>query len=115
MGADMFDCVMPTRNARNGQLFTRQGTINIANAAFRSDTRPADEDCPCSTCRKYSRAYLRHLYTNRELLAYRLNTVHNIHYYTRLAAGMRQAILDGDFGRFREVFYDNRGQRAPCW
>jgi queuine tRNA-ribosyltransferase len=113
MGADMFDCVMPTRNARNGQLFTQHGTLNIANAAFRSDPRPLDADCACDTCRNYSRAYLRHLYTSRELLAYRLNTLHNIHYYTSLAAGMREAILDGEFGRFREAFYKKREQHPP--
>ncbi len=115
LGADMFDCVMPTRNARNGQLFTEGGTLNIANAAFRRDTRPVDPACACPVCRHYSRAYLRHLYTSRELLAYRLNTLHNVHHYTSLAADMRRAILDGAFGSFRESFYARRGQRPPCW
>jgi queuine tRNA-ribosyltransferase len=115
MGADMFDCVMPTRNARNGQLFTETGTLNIANSKFREDTRPVDPGCGCPVCRRYSRAYLRHLYTARELLAYRLNTLHNIHYYLSLAEGMRRAVLDGRFDRFREAFYLKRGQRPPRW
>jgi queuine tRNA-ribosyltransferase len=115
MGADMFDCVMPTRNARNGQLFTATGTINIANAKYRDDIRPPDPACDCDTCRNYSRAYLRHLYTTRELLSYRLNSLHNIHYYTSLAASMRQAILAGEFDIFRKAFYTKRGQRPPDW
>ena len=115
MGADMFDCVMPSRNARNGQLFTAAGTLNISNSRFRQDTRPVDPCCTCATCRHYSRAYLRHLYTTRELLSYRLNTLHNIHYYTSLAAGMRQAVLDGRFDSFREKFYSERGQQPPDW
>ena len=81
LGADMFDCVLPTRNARNGQLFTRHGTLNISNSRFKHDTDPAEIGCGCYTCRNYSRAYLRHLYLARELLAYRLNTIHNIYYF----------------------------------
>ncbi|GBC63860.1 tRNA guanosine(34) transglycosylase Tgt [Desulfonema ishimotonii] len=104
-GADMFDCVMPSRNARNGQLFTRNGAINISNARFRTDTGPADPECDCYTCRNYSRAYLRHLYMNRELLAYRLNTLHNIHFYIRLMERMRAAITDGEFDAFRRNFH----------
>ena len=111
MGADMFDCVMPTRNARNGQLFTRQGTLNISNARFREDTRPIDADCTCYTCRNYSLAYLRHLYTAREILAHRLNTIHNVHYYVHLAAEMRDAILADRFDQFRRTFYSMRQQR----
>ena len=108
LGADMFDCVMPTRNARNGQLFTNRGTINIANARYRTDTNPPQPDCTCYTCRNYSLAYLRHLYMARELLVYRLNTLHNIHYYVRLVRRARQAILDGRFVAFRKDFYDRR-------
>jgi queuine tRNA-ribosyltransferase len=108
MGADMFDCVMPTRNARNGQLFTSQGTINISNARHREDTEPVDPECSCYTCRRYSRAYLRHLYTSKELLAYRLNTIHNIHYYTQLMADVRKAILGDRFEVFRRDFYAKR-------
>ena len=107
-GADMFDCVLPTRNARNGQLFTTRGTLNISNARFRDDAAPVDPDCHCYTCRNYSRAYLRHLYTARELLAYRLNSIHNIHYYTELMAQMRQAITGNRFAAFRRSFYERR-------
>ncbi len=105
MGADMFDCVMPTRNARNGQLFTRRGTLNIANARFRQDTAPIDEQCGCYTCRHYSRAYLRHLYMAKEILVYRLNTIHNLHYYLDLMEGMRTAIAEDRFQAFRRSFY----------
>jgi queuine tRNA-ribosyltransferase len=106
-GADMFDCVMPTRNARNGQLFTRRGTLNICNARFRTDTSPLDSDCGCYTCKNYSRAYLRHLYMNRELLAYRLNTLHNITCYLDLMKEMRTAIIQDRFEIFRKEFYEN--------
>ena len=109
-GADMFDCVMPTRNARNGQLFTPKGALNISNARFRTDTAPIDEHCACYTCQHYSRAYLRHLYLSREILAYRLNTIHNIHYYISLMAEMRNAIMNDAFDDFRNNFYE---QRAP--
>ena len=105
MGADMFDCVLPTRNARNGQLFARCGTLNIANACHRSDTGPIDTDCTCYTCRHYSRAYLRHLYMAKELLAYRLNTLHNIHYYLDLMRSMREAIRQDRFESFKKDFY----------
>ncbi len=108
LGADMFDCVMPTRNARNGQMFTERGTINICNARFRTDEGPVDPSCNCYTCRHYSLAYLRHLYTAREILAYRLNTIHNIHYYVNLVNAMREAILAGTFDRFKKAFYNKR-------
>lgn len=107
-GADMFDCVMPTRNARNGQLFTPKGALNISNARFRTDTAPIDEHCACYTCQHYSRAYLRHLYLSREILAYRLNTIHNIHYYISLMAEMRNAIINDAFDDFRNNFYERR-------
>ncbi|MFH0724773.1 MAG: tRNA guanosine(34) transglycosylase Tgt [Pseudomonadota bacterium] len=106
-GADMFDCVMPTRNARNGQLFTRFGTINISNARHRLDTDPVEADCACYTCRNYSRAYLRHLYMNKELLAYRLNTIHNIYYYTHLMARVRSAIESGEFAAYKKRFQED--------
>ncbi|KPA14098.1 queuine tRNA-ribosyltransferase [Candidatus Magnetomorum sp. HK-1] len=99
-GCDMFDCVMPTRNARNGQLFTSKGTINIKNAHFREDPNPIDPECNCYTCLQFSRAYLNHLYRSRELLAYRLNTIHNIHFYIQLMKGMREAILEDRFESF---------------
>jgi queuine tRNA-ribosyltransferase len=108
LGADMFDCVLPTRNARNGQLFTPSGTLNISNAAHRLDSNPPDADCRCYTCRHYSRAYLRHLYLSRELLAYRLNTLHNLHYYTQLMAEIRSAIGRGEFEAYRRAFYAAR-------
>jgi queuine tRNA-ribosyltransferase len=105
LGADMFDCVMPTRNARNGQLFTSMGTINICNARFRDDENPVDPSCGCYTCRHYSLAYLRHLFTAREILAYRLNTIHNVHYFVNLVKSMRTAIMEGSFDRFKKAFY----------
>jgi queuine tRNA-ribosyltransferase len=108
MGADMFDCVLPTRNARNGQMFIRSGTINISNARYREDTGPLDPDCTCYTCRSYSRAYLRHLYLARELLAYRLNTIHNVHYFTDFIHRIRRAILADEFESFRRDFYRQR-------
>jgi queuine tRNA-ribosyltransferase len=111
IGADMFDCVLPTRNARNGQMFTGAGTLNITNARHRTDTEPLDPSCTCYTCRHYSRAYLRHLYMSRELLAYRLNTIHNIHYFLRLAEDMRGAIADQRFTDFRKEFYRRRDGR----
>ena len=108
LGADMFDCVLPTRNARNGQLFTQFGTINITNARHTHDPNPVDNQCSCYTCRNYSRAYLRHLYMSRELLAYRLNTLHNVHYYTHLMENMRNAINKNTFEEFKKDFYNTR-------
>ena len=108
LGADMFDCVMPTRNARNGQMFTKYGTINICNSSFKYDTEPLESGCKCYTCRNYSRAYLRHLYMAKELLAYRLNTIHNIYYYISLMKCMRRAICQGEFDEFRKDFYKKR-------
>ena len=111
LGTDMFDCVLPTRNARNGQMFTAGGTLNITNARYRTDTEPPDPSCTCYTCRHYSRAYLRHLYMARELLSYRLNTIHNIHYFVRLAEDMRAAIAEQRFADFRKEFYRRRAGR----
>ena len=103
-GADMFDCVLPTRNARNGQLFTSQGTINISNSIHKDSTAPLDPECSCYTCNHYSRAYLRHLYLSKELLAYRLNTLHNIHFYMNLMAQIRNAICEGEFESFKKAY-----------
>ena len=111
LGADMFDCVMPTRNARNGQLFTTHGTLNISNARHREATEPIEEGCQCYTCRHYSRAYLRHLYLAREILAYRLNTIHNLHFYLNLVKRMRMAIMGQRFDAFRREFQGQ--QRDP--
>jgi len=108
MGCDMFDCVMPSRNARNGQLFTTTGTLNIYNAKFKMDKAPIDEACQCYTCQNYSRAYLRHLYKSRELLSYRLNTIHNLYYYLDLMAKMRDAIGEGQFLEFKRDFFSKR-------
>jgi len=107
-GVDMFDCVMPTRNARNGMLFTSQGRLVIKNSRYREDHRPIDEACNCYTCRHYSRAYLRHLFQCREILACQLNTIHNLHYYCSLMAEMRQAITGDRFLDFRKNFYNRR-------
>ena len=112
-GVDLFDCVLPTRNARNGHLFTRQGDIRIRNSRYRADTRPPDETCGCYTCRHYSRAYLRHLDQCRETLGARLNTVHNLHYYQDLMRGLRDAIADGRLEAFAAELYENRGQISP--
>ncbi|MDA3902727.1 MAG: tRNA guanosine(34) transglycosylase Tgt [Desulfuromusa sp.] len=107
-GCDMFDCVMPTRNARNGMLFTSFGKISIKQAQYRGDERPLDPDCQCYVCRNYSRAYLRHLYTSNEILASVLNTQHNLYYYQQLMAGIRQALENGNFTEFRSDFYNKR-------
>jgi queuine tRNA-ribosyltransferase len=103
-GIDMFDCVMPTRNARNGHLFTSQGVVKLRNASHQSDTGPLDPACQCYTCRHYSRAYLRHLDRCNEILGARLNTVHNLHYYLGLMARMRAAIEEGRFAGFAAGF-----------
>jgi queuine tRNA-ribosyltransferase len=107
-GIDMFDCVMPTRNARNGYLFTDTGAIKIRNAKHRSSDKPLDEDCTCYTCQNYSRAYLHHLDKAVEILGARLNTIHNLHYYHSLMAGMRAAIETNTFEKFVGDFYDKR-------
>jgi queuine tRNA-ribosyltransferase len=103
-GIDMFDCVMPTRNARNGHLFTSQGVVKIRNAAHHDDTGPLDPGCDCYTCRNYSRAYLRHLDRCNEILGARLNTIHNLHYYLALMSRIRAAIEQGAYGRFAADF-----------
>ncbi|HJV35657.1 tRNA guanosine(34) transglycosylase Tgt [Geomonas sp.] len=109
-GFDMFDCVMPTRNARNGALFTGTGRINIKSAVFAEDQGPIDPECSCYVCKNYSRAYLRHLYRSQEILASRLNTWHNLHFYLELMAKARAAIGRGEFAFFRKEFYAKRGE-----
>ena len=99
-GMDMFDCVIPTRHARNGQLFTSEGTLNIRNSRFQADTGPLDPQCPCYACRHYSRAYLRHLQQCNEILGARLATLHNLHFYQTLMGRMRAAIEGGSFAAF---------------
>ena len=108
-GVDLFDCVLPTRNARNGQAFTPDGPINIGNARFARDGAPLDPECACEGCRRFSRAYLRHLFAARELLAYRLMTLHNLTFYLGLMRDMRRAVADGAFGRFRSRFLARYG------
>jgi queuine tRNA-ribosyltransferase len=110
MGVDMFDCVMPTRNARNGWLFTRFGDIKIRNAKHRDDQRPLDERCACHTCRHFSRAYIHHLNRVDEILGAHLSTLHNLHYYLELMAGMREAIGAGRFEAFRAAFHADRAR-----
>ncbi len=108
LGADMFDCVLPTRNARNGMLFTRNGPLIIKKAEYADDPQPADPECGCYTCRNFSRAYLRHLYIAKELLSYRLNTLHNIHYFMELMQSVREAIAQDRFLEFKKAFYNQR-------
>jgi len=113
-GVDMFDCVMPTRNARNGHLFVSSGEIRIRNSQYQSDTRPLDPDCSCYTCRHYSRAYLRHLDRANEILGARLNTLHNLHYYQSLMQGLRDAISRGQLDDFVADFHAKRAQNPPA-
>jgi queuine tRNA-ribosyltransferase len=103
-GVDIFDCVLPTRNARNGTLFTRWGKMTIKNAGYAEDSSPIEPGCPCYTCRHYSRAYLRHLYFAGEILAFRLNTIHNLHFYLAFLREMRQAIAEDRMDGFRQDF-----------
>jgi queuine tRNA-ribosyltransferase len=103
-GIDMFDCVMPTRHARNGHLFTASGVINIRNAVFASDTGPVDAGCDCYTCRNFSRAYLRHLDRCNEILGARLNTIHNLHFYLGLMRALREAIAAGGLAEWTRQF-----------
>ena len=104
-GVDMFDCVMPTRNARNGYLFTSKGVVKIRNAKYKKDTGTLDPNCDCSTCKNYSRAYLHHLQKTNEILGSRLNTLHNLHYYQNLMHLMRVAIKINRFSAFKKNFY----------
>jgi len=109
-GIDMFDCVLPTRNARNGWLFTRFGDIKIRNAKHRDDTAPLDDTCTCYTCRNFSRAYLHHLQKVNEILGARLNTLHNLHYYQQLMAGIRGALESATLGDFLQQFQQDRSR-----
>ncbi|MDQ2821904.1 MAG: tRNA guanosine(34) transglycosylase Tgt [Pseudomonadota bacterium] len=109
-GIDMFDCVMPTRNARNGWLFTRFGDVKIKNARYKDDPAPLDESCTCYTCKTFSRAYLHHLHRSKEILGARLNTIHNLHYYLNLMQEMRDAIDADGFDAFRRSFNAGRAR-----
>ena len=112
-GIDMFDCVLPTRNARNGQLLTRRGPLAIKNARYAEDARPIDPDCGCPTCRTHSRAYLRHLFLAGEMAASALNTVHNLHFYLDTMREIRKAIEFGRFDTFAREFLDTYATRQP--
>ena len=103
-GIDMFDCVLPTRLARNGTAYTRSGTMALKNAGFAEDSGPIEEGCQCHACQNFSRAYLRHLIKAEEILGLRLVTLHNLHFYLNLVRTARQAILDGSFADFRRDF-----------
>jgi queuine tRNA-ribosyltransferase len=111
-GIDMFDCVMPTRNARNGQLFTSEGPINIKNARYAEDHGPPDPACGCPTCRRYSRAYLRHLFLAGEITASTLNTLHNLYFYLDTMQRIRDAISFGTFEKFRQTFHRTFSRRT---
>ena len=113
-GVDMFDCVLPTRNARNGQLFTSEGRLNIRNAEFAEDDRPPDPECQCYTCRTYSRAYLRHLANVGEINAATLNTLHNLHFYLDTMKRIRNAIAFGRFDSFRLAFLQRLSRRSTA-
>ena len=110
-GVDMFDCVMPTRNARNGTLFTSFGRINIRGAKFKQDESPVDSECECFTCKRYSRAYLNHLFRAKELSFFRLATLHNLHYYLNLMKEAREAILEDRYAEFKTEFYQKRASK----
>jgi queuine tRNA-ribosyltransferase len=113
-GIDMFDCVMPTRNARNGHLFVTDGVVKIRNARHRDDTSTLDAECDCYTCENYSRAYLHHLDKCNEILGARLNTIHNLRYYQRLMQGLRDAIEADKLDEFVADFYARRGLEVPA-
>ncbi len=112
-GIDMFDCVIPTRNARNGHLFTSEGVVKIRNAKYKTDTGPLDKNCDCYTCKNYTRSYLHHLDRCNEILGARLNTIHNLHYYQNLMKGLRDAISQNALEEFVENFYAGIGVDVP--
>ena len=113
-GIDMFDCVLPTRNARNGHLYVSGGIVKLRNSANKTDIRPLDAACGCYTCQNYSRAYLHHLDKCNEILGARLNTLHNLTYYQDLMSALRAAIEGQSLDAFRREFYHRRGQMAPA-
>lgn len=112
-GIDMFDCVLPTRNARNGWLYTQSGVVKIRNAKYEMDTRPIDDSCACSTCKQFSRSYIKHLLKTNEILGARLATIHNLHFFLDLMKQMRKAIESNNFAEFRGNFFEMRGQADP--
>ncbi|MEJ5347911.1 MAG: tRNA guanosine(34) transglycosylase Tgt [Desulfosoma sp.] len=112
-GIDMFDCVVPTRNARNGMVFTSWGALQIKHSCYADDPRPIESECSCYTCRTFSRAYLRHLFMAKELLVYRLLSLHNLHYFLHLMKAVREAVFQGSFEEFRREFYERRRGEEP--
>jgi len=112
-GIDMFDCVLPTRNARNGWLFTRYGDLKIRNARYKTDTAPLDSTCACYACREFTRGYLHHLQRANEILGARLATIHNLHYYLTLMAEMREAIAAGTLAAWTARFRADRARGGP--
>lgn len=112
-GIDMFDCVMPTRNARNGHLFVSEGVLKLRNAKYRADTGPLDARCDCYTCKNFSRSYLHHLDKCNEMLGAQLNTIHNLRFYQNLMADMRKALSEGSFDSFLSEFYGRQGLEVP--
>jgi queuine tRNA-ribosyltransferase len=112
-GIDMFDCVMPTRNARNSHLFTAAGVLKLRNAKYRTDTGPLDPMCDCYTCKNFSRAYLHHLDKCNEMLGAQLNTIHNLRYYQTLMLRIRTALSEGSFEAFLTEFYSGQGLEVP--
>ena len=111
-GVDFFDCVMPARNARHAKLFTWSGTVNLKNAKYETDPRPIDTQCDCPVCKRYSRAYIRHLFKAEEMLAMRLSVMHNLYFYNRLAERIRQSLDEGTFGLFRAKYSQLLSQRC---
>ena len=111
-GVDFFDCVMPSRNGRHGKLFTWEGTVNILNAKYAADSRPISETCRCPVCRRFSRAYLRHLFKAEETLALRLAVLHNLYFYNELTARIREALDEGRFGAFRTEYSERLAERV---
>jgi queuine tRNA-ribosyltransferase len=109
-GADMFDCVLPTRLGRNGSAYTTYGRINLKNARFSEDWGPIDPECSCAACRRYSAAYIRHLYRSNEILSARLLTLHNLHFYANLMTQIREAIMQDRFPEFKEAFLEKYGR-----
>ena len=113
-GIDMFDCVMPTRNARNGHIFTSQGLLRLRNKRFRNDSRPLDVNCDCYTCKNFSRAYLHHLDKCKEMLGAQLNTIHNLSYYQSVMSGLRGAIEKGRLSSFVDEFLTGQSQMSDA-
>ena len=111
-GVDFFDCVMPARNARHAKLFTWSGTVNLKNAKYETDPRPIDTQCDCPVCKRYSRAYIRHLFKAEEMLAMRLSVMHNLYFYNKLAERIRQSLDEGTFGLFRAKYSQLLSQRC---